>query len=80
MGPQHIGPDEAVQIHQLVRSRKSIGIHWGTYRMGSLEHYTAPREYLQRLAKERLNSTDEFTTTDHGETIEIVRSNTVTTM
>jgi L-ascorbate metabolism protein UlaG (beta-lactamase superfamily) len=30
MHPQHIDPEEAVKIHKLVKSKKSIAIHWGT--------------------------------------------------
>lgn len=37
MSPQHIGPAEAVEVHELVQAKKSIGIHWGTYSMGSYE-------------------------------------------
>lgn len=37
MKPQHIDPAEAVQIHKDIGSKKSIGIHWGTYAMGSTE-------------------------------------------
>lgn len=31
MEPQHIGPKEAVVIHQEVKSKRSVGIHWGTF-------------------------------------------------
>jgi len=37
MKAQHIGPAEAVKIHQELKSQYSIGIHWGTYDMGSKE-------------------------------------------
>jgi hypothetical protein len=37
MGPHHVNPAEAVRIHQMVRSKKSFGIHWGTFAMGSKE-------------------------------------------
>lgn len=37
MSPQHIGPTEAVEVHKLVGAKKSVGIHWGTYSMGSYE-------------------------------------------
>ena len=33
MSPQHIDPEQAVQIHLDVKSQKSIGIHWGTFAM-----------------------------------------------
>ena len=32
--PQHVDPEEAVQIHLDVRSVRSIGIHWGTFQLG----------------------------------------------
>lgn len=31
MKPQHINPQEAVQVHRDVQSQASIGIHWGTF-------------------------------------------------
>lgn len=31
MIPFHINPEEAVQIHLDVKSKKSIGIHWATF-------------------------------------------------
>lgn len=32
-----MNPEEAVETHKLIRSKKSIGIHWGTYNMGTYE-------------------------------------------
>lgn len=37
MKSQHVDPHEAVKIHELVKSNFSMGIHWGTYHMGSYE-------------------------------------------
>ncbi|EPB66063.1 hypothetical protein ANCCEY_14846 [Ancylostoma ceylanicum] len=37
MKSQHVDPHEAVKIHELVKSKFSMGIHWGTYHMGSYE-------------------------------------------
>jgi N-acyl-phosphatidylethanolamine-hydrolysing phospholipase D len=34
MSPQHIDPEQAVQLHLDVKSQKSIAIHWGTFAMG----------------------------------------------
>jgi L-ascorbate metabolism protein UlaG (beta-lactamase superfamily) len=33
MGPIHVSPEEAVKIHQDVKSKTSIGIHFGTFPM-----------------------------------------------
>lgn len=32
MYPQHINPEEAVQIHVDISSEFSFGIHWGTFK------------------------------------------------
>ena len=31
MSPQHVDPAQAVDIHRDIRSKHSIGIHWGTF-------------------------------------------------
>ena len=31
MKGQHINPEEAVAIHRQIGSRKSVGIHWGSF-------------------------------------------------
>ena len=33
MKPHHVDPEEAVQIHEDVGAKTSIGIHWGTFKM-----------------------------------------------
>ncbi|CAI5449506.1 unnamed protein product [Caenorhabditis angaria] len=53
MKSQHINPEEAVSVHELIKSRMSIGIHWGTYHMGSYEHYLEPRDKLKTLMENR---------------------------
>jgi len=34
---QHVNPEQAVCIHEDVKSKCSIGIHWGTFKTGALE-------------------------------------------
>ncbi|MBN1914588.1 MAG: MBL fold metallo-hydrolase [Parachlamydiales bacterium] len=41
MKPIHISPEDAVKIHKEVRSRKSIGMHWKTFRLSD-EHMNQP--------------------------------------
>ncbi len=31
---QHVNPPEAVQIHQDIGCRHSVGMHWGTFHLG----------------------------------------------
>ena len=38
---QHVHPGEAVEIHKDIRSKKSLGIHWGTF-MLTTEYYLEP--------------------------------------
>ncbi|KAI3409960.1 hypothetical protein GPALN_006330 [Globodera pallida] len=67
MSPQHIDPGEAVQIHQLAKSKKSLGVHWGTYEMGSSEGYLEPREKLAEAVAAAGLGPDEFVTLGHGQ-------------
>ena len=40
MKPQHVDPEEAVMIHQDIKSMQSFGIHWGTFKMTTEVRYT----------------------------------------
>ncbi|XP_071960313.1 N-acyl-phosphatidylethanolamine-hydrolyzing phospholipase D-like isoform X2 [Antedon mediterranea] len=67
MGPQHVNPEEAVKIHQDVESKKTVGIHWGTFVL-TTEHYMEPKTKLEEeLVKQGLSEED-FFTLKHGET------------
>ncbi|CAC5389125.1 NAPEPLD [Mytilus coruscus] len=82
MKPQHIGPEEAVQVHNEVGSKCSVGIHWGTFDgLGSHEFYLEPKQLLEeavRKAKEGNENFGKFFTVEHGEIIPI-KSNQDTT-
>ncbi|XP_071817924.1 N-acyl-phosphatidylethanolamine-hydrolyzing phospholipase D-like [Apostichopus japonicus] len=63
---QHVDPDEAVQIHKDVKSRSSIGIHWGTFILTN-EHYLDPPLRLKQALKTQEMKEDAFITLRHGE-------------
>ncbi len=63
----HINPEEAVQIHLDIRSRRSLGIQWGTFPM-TAEPIDEPPRKLGLALKARDISPDEFGTMKIGET------------
>ena len=64
---QHVHPHESVKIHQDIKSNASLGIHWGTFTMGSIEHYLAPRDTLVDELKKATILKQKFFVLDHGE-------------
>lgn len=68
LGIQHVGPRDAIKIHQDIKAKKSIGVHWGTWIM-SEERYNEPPELL--AAERQLASVgdDEFCVVKFGETL-----------
>lgn len=69
MRNSHVDPAEAVAIHRDVRARRSLGVHWGTFKL-SLEHFLEPRAAL----KEALNMSGfdygtAFAAVDIGQTV-----------
>ena len=74
MKPQHIDPYEAVIIHKEVKSKRSVGIHWGTFDgLGSHEPYLEPRDLLRNAVEKNELTEEDFFTVDHGE-IKILKS------
>jgi L-ascorbate metabolism protein UlaG (beta-lactamase superfamily) len=68
MRPQHVNPEEAVLIHQKLKIKRSIGIHWGTWILSN-EPFFEPIVALQE-AKKNLGVPDAaFITLAHGETV-----------
>lgn len=67
MADSHCNPSEAVQIHQEIRSRKSIAIHWATFRLAE-ESDDEPRHLLKAAADE---VGADFLTIRLGESIEV---------
>ena len=66
---QHVHPGEAVEIHKDIASKKSLGIHWGTFKL-TTENYLEPPALLNSfLNKSGLEGSD-FVTTDIGGWVE----------
>ncbi|UPW17321.1 MBL fold metallo-hydrolase [Agarivorans sp. TSD2052] len=67
MKDQHVNVSEAMKIHQDVRSKLSIGMHWGTYPL-TAEPVMEPAERLEALNKQQTSS-DDFVSMAIGETM-----------
>jgi L-ascorbate metabolism protein UlaG (beta-lactamase superfamily) len=68
MRKHHVNPEEAVQIHKDVKSRKSMGIHWGTFILTDEPLDEPPRRLATALQENRISKQD-FLVLKHGETI-----------
>jgi L-ascorbate metabolism protein UlaG (beta-lactamase superfamily) len=70
MGQQHVNPFEAVQIHEDVHSRKSIGIHWGTFELAD-DPLDEPPRLLKQAVKAAGLPEDAFVVLHHGQMIKL---------
>jgi N-acyl-phosphatidylethanolamine-hydrolysing phospholipase D len=68
MRHHHINPEEAVQVHLDVRSKKSVAIHWGTFILTD-EPLDEPPVKLGQALREKNLSPEDFLVLRHGETI-----------
>jgi len=70
MKPQHVNPEEALQVHREVRAKKSLGIHWGTFILTE-EHYLEPPQRLKAALRANNLPEGDFFVIKHGETVVI---------
>jgi len=63
----HVSPEEALQIHPDVASKKSV-IHWGTFALTD-EPLDEPPQRLKTALKTKQIPDDVFLAIKHGETI-----------
>ncbi|PWN48835.1 Metallo-hydrolase/oxidoreductase [Violaceomyces palustris] len=71
MSTVHMSPRDSVRVHGEVRSRKSVGIHWGSFRLTPEDVNEPPRllkEECEKLGIEK----GEFDVVEIGETISVV--------
>lgn len=67
MKPMHLNPEEAVRVHQDVRSRQSIGMHWGTFKLTD-EPLSEPPRFLSRVLRQNNIPEEQFLVMKIGET------------
>ncbi len=70
MQNQHVDPAQAVLIHEDVRAKRSIGIHWGTFELAD-EALDEPPQELARALREARLPLDQFITLKHGQTLKL---------
>jgi L-ascorbate metabolism protein UlaG (beta-lactamase superfamily) len=68
MRKHHVDPEEAVQIHKDVQSRKTMAIHWGTFILTDEPLDEPPRRLATALQENKISEQD-FLVLKHGETI-----------
>lgn len=66
MAPVHIGPEEAVQAHKVVRSAVTVPIHYGTFHLGD-DGEDEPVEVLRNALAKEPDPKPEFWVLAHGE-------------
>lgn len=70
MAPVHVNPEEAVRIHQDLRSQLSVAMHWGTFRL-TLEPLDEPPQRLAQALEAAGIDAETFLVPQHGETINL---------
>jgi L-ascorbate metabolism protein UlaG (beta-lactamase superfamily) len=68
MRHHHIMPEEAVQVHLDVGSKRSVAIHWGTFVLTD-EPFDEPLKRLEKALLERGLSKEAFQVLQHGQTV-----------
>jgi N-acyl-phosphatidylethanolamine-hydrolysing phospholipase D len=55
MSPVHIDPFHAVQIHQEVSSKQSIGMHWCTFKLSDEDAFRPPYDLFLALQEQKID-------------------------
>lgn len=63
---QHVNPADAVCIHQDIRAKQSIGMHWGTWVLTDEHVFEPPQKLAEELAAKNIDQHD-FIALNHGQ-------------
>ncbi|MBX3560406.1 MAG: MBL fold metallo-hydrolase [Sphingomonas sp.] len=70
MRANHIDPAEAVEMFEILRPERAIGVHWGTFQL-SFEDIDAPRLELAARLRARHIAPERFVTLEAGESLDV---------
>ncbi len=73
MSPVHMGPDEAVETHLILKPHRSVGIHFGTFAQAD-DGDTEPVELLNETLDRKGIARDRFRALANGESWDIDRA------
>ncbi|MBC96728.1 MAG: hypothetical protein CME63_03205 [Halobacteriovoraceae bacterium] len=63
----HMDPEDAIKAHKVIHSRRSVGVHFETFRLTD-ESYEAPRQTLNELWSKEVDPKSEFIAPEFGKT------------
>ncbi|KAL1924270.1 uncharacterized protein VTP21DRAFT_7305 [Calcarisporiella thermophila] len=70
LSPVHCSPEDSVLLHEDIKSKRSLAMHWGTWLLGG-ESATEPPVRLRLALEKRGHSLNEFSTCNLGETVAV---------
>ncbi|KAG0007529.1 hypothetical protein BGZ80_004565, partial [Entomortierella chlamydospora] len=68
MSPIHCSPEDAVRLHEDIKSKRSVGMHWGTWVLTN-EDVTEPPKRLEAAMRKRGHDPNTFNVIQIGESL-----------